>query len=46
MYLFENLQMFPHAPDAQMQAVPEDAFYKDSGNEEGENEDERIPIRE
>lgn len=44
MYLFENLQMFPHAPDAQMQAVPEDAFYKDSGNEEGENADERIPI--
>ena len=44
-HLFENLRMLPHAPGVQMQAIPEDAVHKDSGDEDGEDPDKRISIR-
>uniref|UniRef100_A0A8C3KDZ3 histone deacetylase n=1 Tax=Calidris pygmaea TaxID=425635 RepID=A0A8C3KDZ3_9CHAR len=43
--LFENLRMLPHAPGVQMQPIPEDAVQEDSGDEEEEDPEKRISIR-
>ncbi|OWK52776.1 Histone deacetylase 1 [Lonchura striata] len=43
--LFENLRMLPHAPGVQMQPIPEDAVQEDSGDEEEDDPEKRISIR-
>ncbi|KAM9267963.1 histone deacetylase 1 isoform 2-T2 [Morus bassanus] len=43
--LFENLRMLPHAPGVQMQPIPEDAVQEESGDEEEEDPEKRISIR-
>ncbi|CAG5079390.1 Similar to HDAC1: Histone deacetylase HDAC1 (Drosophila melanogaster), partial [Cotesia congregata] len=44
--LFENLRMLPHAPEVQVQAIPENgANINDSEVEEKVNLDERLPQR-
>ncbi|NXC91789.1 HDAC1 deacetylase, partial [Cercotrichas coryphoeus] len=43
--LFENLRMLPHAPGVQMQPIPEDAVQEDSGDEEEDDPEKRISVR-
>uniref|UniRef100_A0A2K5YS57 Histone deacetylase 1 n=1 Tax=Mandrillus leucophaeus TaxID=9568 RepID=A0A2K5YS57_MANLE len=42
--LFENLRVLPHAPEVQMQAIPEDKIPEESGDEDEEDPDQRISI--
>ncbi|EHH21317.1 hypothetical protein EGK_04341 [Macaca mulatta] len=42
--LFENLRVLPHAPEVQMQAIPEDKIPEESGDEDEEDPEQRISI--